>query len=158
MPIKRCTLKNGQLGYKWGDQGTCYPSRGSAERQASAAYVSGYHEKKGQNVLDLQLIAKENPYHDEEGKFTTADQAVESVGVRTPLEDLRKEAYYQTLESVLQREEGSYYSTSSGWEALSLTDKLQMYEHQLGVEKIKLKETEYDLRARMGKEGLDVKK
>ena len=42
MPIKRCTLPDGEMGFKWGDSGTCYRNRGSAVRQAQAAYAHGY--------------------------------------------------------------------------------------------------------------------
>jgi len=47
MPIKRCTLPNGEQGFKWGDSGKCYAKRTDAERQAQAAYASGYKKKKG---------------------------------------------------------------------------------------------------------------
>lgn len=63
MPIKRCTLPNGQLGWKWGDKGKCYSSRAAAVRQAQAAYAHGYREP----------VKKFNPYHDKLGRFTTAD-------------------------------------------------------------------------------------
>ena len=48
MPIKSCT-RNGKSGHRWGDHGTCYTGRGSrlkAARQAAAAYVHGYRERK----------------------------------------------------------------------------------------------------------------
>lgn len=32
-------------GYKWGSTGKVYPTREQAERQARAAYASGYREK-----------------------------------------------------------------------------------------------------------------
>ena len=41
MPIKK--LKGG---YKWGNKGKVYKSRQGAERQARAAYASGYKKKK----------------------------------------------------------------------------------------------------------------
>ena len=45
MPIKRCSLKTGKKGYKWGDKGKCYPTRSQAEKQAAAAHASGYEKK-----------------------------------------------------------------------------------------------------------------
>jgi hypothetical protein len=42
MPIQSCKLPNGKQGYKWGKSGKCYASRASAEKQARAAYASGY--------------------------------------------------------------------------------------------------------------------
>lgn len=74
MPIKRCTLPNGQLGWKWGDQGKCYPSRAAAVRQAQAAYANGYREP----------VKKFNPYHDKLGRFTTADGHVGSANSIDP--------------------------------------------------------------------------
>tara|TARA_Y100001951_G_C11134185_1_gene179893 strand:+ start:165 stop:290 length:126 start_codon:yes stop_codon:yes gene_type:complete len=41
MPIKKV-----KGGYKWGDRGKVYKSRAGAERQARAAYASGYKKKK----------------------------------------------------------------------------------------------------------------
>ena len=41
MPIKKV-----KGGYKWGNKGKVYPSRKGAERQARAAYSSGYKKKK----------------------------------------------------------------------------------------------------------------
>lgn len=37
MPIRKV-----QGGYKWGDSGKVYPTREGAEKQAAAAYASGY--------------------------------------------------------------------------------------------------------------------
>tara|TARA_R100001086_G_scaffold248473_1_gene185548 strand:+ start:1047 stop:1184 length:138 start_codon:yes stop_codon:yes gene_type:complete len=45
MPIQRCSLPKGKKGWKWGKGGKCYPTRKQAERQARAAYASGYKEK-----------------------------------------------------------------------------------------------------------------
>jgi len=42
MPIKRCKLKKGKQGWKWGDGGKCYPTRKQAEKQAAAAHAAGY--------------------------------------------------------------------------------------------------------------------
>tara|TARA_R100000963_G_C4592563_1_gene69229 strand:- start:471 stop:596 length:126 start_codon:yes stop_codon:yes gene_type:complete len=41
MPIKKV-----KGGYRWGDRGKVYKSRAGAERQARAAYASGYKKKK----------------------------------------------------------------------------------------------------------------
>ena len=41
MPIKKV-----RGGYKWGNRGKTYKSRAGAERQARAAYASGYKKKK----------------------------------------------------------------------------------------------------------------
>tara|TARA_R110000824_G_scaffold178777_1_gene358632 strand:- start:316 stop:441 length:126 start_codon:yes stop_codon:yes gene_type:complete len=41
MPIKKV-----KGGYRWGSTGKVYKSRQGAERQASAAYASGYKKKK----------------------------------------------------------------------------------------------------------------
>lgn len=42
MPIKSCTLPGGGSGYRWGDEGKCYPTREEAAKQARAAYANGY--------------------------------------------------------------------------------------------------------------------
>lgn len=41
MPIQRIT-KNGETYYRWGDSGKLYRDRKDAEKQAAAAYASGY--------------------------------------------------------------------------------------------------------------------
>lgn len=41
MPIRKV-----KGGYKWGSQGHVYKTRAGAERQARAAYASGYKKKK----------------------------------------------------------------------------------------------------------------
>jgi hypothetical protein len=43
MPIQTLTIK-GEKMYRWGDQGKLYRNRSDAEKQASAAYASGYKE------------------------------------------------------------------------------------------------------------------
>ena len=48
MPIQRIT-KNGEVYYRWGDQGKLYKDRKDAEKQAQAAYASGYKEPKKMN-------------------------------------------------------------------------------------------------------------
>lgn len=48
MPIQTLTIK-GEKFYRWGDQGKLYRSRADAEKQAQAAYASGYKEKKSTN-------------------------------------------------------------------------------------------------------------
>ena len=45
MPIQVVTIK-GERYYKWGDSGKPYKNRADAEKQASAAYASGYKEPK----------------------------------------------------------------------------------------------------------------
>jgi hypothetical protein len=45
MPIQVITVK-GQKMYRWGDSGKLYPNRSDAEKQATAAYASGYKEPK----------------------------------------------------------------------------------------------------------------
>lgn len=48
MPFKECS-NNGKSGVKWGDSGKCYTGKGAqkkAEKQAKAAYASGYKKKK----------------------------------------------------------------------------------------------------------------
>lgn len=64
VPIKRCRLPNGEMGWKWGDQGKCYPSRAAAARQAAAAHASGYtgkaelnHEELAKNLAESLLAA-----------------------------------------------------------------------------------------------------
>jgi len=52
MPITRCRLPNGEMGYKWGEHGTCYASRSGAERQAAAAHASGYTGKEDAQKLE----------------------------------------------------------------------------------------------------------
>lgn len=48
MPIQRIT-KDGKVYYRWGDQGKLYTDRKDAEKQAQAAYASGYKEPKKMN-------------------------------------------------------------------------------------------------------------
>ena len=43
MPIQVVT-KNGERMYRWGDHGKLYKNRSDAEKQAQAAYASGYKE------------------------------------------------------------------------------------------------------------------
>lgn len=45
MPIQRI-MKNNVPYYRWGDHGKLYRNREDAEKQAQAAYASGYKEKK----------------------------------------------------------------------------------------------------------------
>jgi hypothetical protein len=45
MPIQVITVK-GERMYRWGDTGKLYRNRADAEKQAAAAYASGYKEKK----------------------------------------------------------------------------------------------------------------
>jgi hypothetical protein len=43
MPIQRI-MKNGEAYYRWGDHGKLYKDKKDAEKQAQAAYASGYKE------------------------------------------------------------------------------------------------------------------
>ena len=45
MPIQTITVK-GEKMYRWGDSGKLYHNRADAEKQAAAAYASGYKEPK----------------------------------------------------------------------------------------------------------------
>lgn len=45
MPIQVVTIK-GERYYKWGDSGKPYKNRADAEKQAAAAYASGYKDPK----------------------------------------------------------------------------------------------------------------
>jgi hypothetical protein len=45
MPIQVITVK-GERMYRWGDTGKLYKNRADAEKQAAAAYASGYKEPK----------------------------------------------------------------------------------------------------------------
>lgn len=45
MPIQTVTVK-GEKFYRWGDSGKLYRNRADAEKQAAAAYASGYKEPK----------------------------------------------------------------------------------------------------------------
>ena len=45
MPIQVLMVK-GERMYRWGDTGKMYKTRAEAEKQAQAAYASGYKEKK----------------------------------------------------------------------------------------------------------------
>jgi hypothetical protein len=45
MPIQTVMIK-GQKMYRWGDTGKPYKNRSDAEKQAAAAYASGYKEPK----------------------------------------------------------------------------------------------------------------
>lgn len=44
MPIQRI-MQNGEVYYRWGDHGKLYKNRSDAEKQAQAAYASGYKSK-----------------------------------------------------------------------------------------------------------------
>ena len=46
MPIRKV-----QGGYKWGDSGKVYPTREGAEKQAAAAYASGYKKMNKGGVV-----------------------------------------------------------------------------------------------------------
>lgn len=40
MPIMKCKLPNGKMGYKWGKSGKCYASKAAAEKQGKAIKAS----------------------------------------------------------------------------------------------------------------------
>jgi len=59
MPIKRCMIDK-QSGYKWGDEGTCYPGKGGkvkAAKQGIAAANNGYKMPK-EEYAKLMTIVK----------------------------------------------------------------------------------------------------
>ena len=45
MPIKRCKMKSGKPGYKFGNSGKCYSAKEQAEKQMKAMYANGYRGK-----------------------------------------------------------------------------------------------------------------
>ena len=45
MPIRKIS-RGGETFYRWGDSGKEYRNRADAERQAAAAYASGYKKKE----------------------------------------------------------------------------------------------------------------
>ena len=51
MPIQTIMIK-GERYYRWGDTGKPYKNRADAEKQAAAAYASGYH-KPEQKMKDM---------------------------------------------------------------------------------------------------------
>jgi hypothetical protein len=53
MPIRKV-----KGGYKWGDSGKMYPTRKGAEKQAAAAYASGY--KKMNKGGDMKQVPEGN--------------------------------------------------------------------------------------------------
>lgn len=60
MPIKRCTIK-GESGYKFGDQGTCYPGpegKVKAAKQGIAIVKSGYKMPKEEYAKLLSIVKK----------------------------------------------------------------------------------------------------
>jgi len=49
MPVRKVSLPNGHVGYKWGNSGHLYTGPGAqakAAAQGSAVYASGYKTKK----------------------------------------------------------------------------------------------------------------
>lgn len=51
MPIQRIT-KGGETFYRWGNSGKMYRKREDAEKQAAAAYASGYKKKESTATKD----------------------------------------------------------------------------------------------------------
>ena len=56
MPIQ-AIMKNGKRMYRWGDSGKLYEKREDAEKQAAAAYASGY-KKDGASKKKQAVTAK----------------------------------------------------------------------------------------------------
>lgn len=64
MPIRRV-----KGGYKWGSKGKVYPNRKDAERQAAAAYASGY--KKSEDWWDtIKAKKKRKSTVNQAGNYT----------------------------------------------------------------------------------------
>lgn len=79
MPVHACTTEDGRPGFAYGGQ-HCYgydPDDEASKREAERkAHVQGYViEQQGAKALALTIIsgARENPYHDELGRFTFAE-------------------------------------------------------------------------------------
>ena len=51
MPIRKIT-RGGETFYRWGDSGKEYRNRADAEKQAAAAYASGYRSKESTATKD----------------------------------------------------------------------------------------------------------
>lgn len=51
MPIRKIT-RGGETFYRWGDSGKEYRNRADAERQAAAAYASGYRSPESTATKD----------------------------------------------------------------------------------------------------------
>lgn len=51
MPIRKIT-RGGETFYRWGDSGKEYRNRADAERQAAAAYASGYRGSESTTTRD----------------------------------------------------------------------------------------------------------
>lgn len=45
MPVQK-VMKNGKTYYRWGDHGHLYRTKQEAEKQAQAAYASGYKKEE----------------------------------------------------------------------------------------------------------------
>lgn len=69
MPIQRIT-RDGETYYRWGDSGKLYRNRSDAEKQAQAAYASGYKKKESKSESDDKAevagrrVAKDIEYDD----------------------------------------------------------------------------------------------
>lgn len=51
MPIKRCTLKGGGKGWKYGSSGHCYSKRSDCVKQMRAMFANGYKgHSKGEKI------------------------------------------------------------------------------------------------------------
>lgn len=81
MPIHQCTV-NGEKGWKWGGSGECYPGESGkrkAEKQAEAAYASGY---KGDSEITFDSSISFKPKIDKTTGFLTAPVTLARVGVQ----------------------------------------------------------------------------
>ena len=56
MPIQKIK-RGGETFYRWGDSGKEYRNRADAERQAAAAYASGYRKKESTQTKDRHAEA-----------------------------------------------------------------------------------------------------
>jgi hypothetical protein len=51
MPIQRCKLPGGGSGFRWGENGKCYPNRSGALKQMRAIKYSQEHASE-KNILE----------------------------------------------------------------------------------------------------------
>ena len=64
MPVKKV-----KGGYKWGTSGKVYPTRAQAEKQARAAYASGYKGSKMKKPKKYVLGGAATPEQGEQSKY-----------------------------------------------------------------------------------------
>ena len=64
MPIQKI-MRGGQTFYRWGDSGKEYRNRADAEKQAQAAYASGYRSKEDNKAERAgRQVARDIEYDD----------------------------------------------------------------------------------------------